>query len=391
MQLAKTLSALALLGAAVPSTYALSIKDDKVSLGVGLRIQTRATMATADDAAGNDYRVQGGISNAKNDPLDFQIRRSRINLGIKYGDNWSGNFALSADGIDAAGHNQGRGVQVRYANVRRTFKGDSISHMVDFGLQKPENNPESMDSSSRMLFPTGVAADAYLAPRGVGIGYRLQASLLRFSVDLMNNQVAKDTSTVDSADEAEGFFFGARVEFSFSPEWYLKRRSGSYLGKEGKGWNFGLAYGVNDNGVGAASTVATSAYGIDTIFWYNNISAMAGARFRNTETSPYAGGSTDVDSETFWLQVGYAIPLESGLIIEPAVRFQLIDNNTDADESSVYGNNSETGGSGTTIDLGATVYIDNHNNKLQFNLQLWEAEEGDGGATIFRVQHMLTF
>lgn len=393
MQLVKSLSALALLGTAIPSTYALSIKDDTVSLSPGIRIQTRATVADASSATGDDYRLQGGVVGGENDPIDFSIRRARLYMGGKYGQDWKFLIAFNADNIDSAGTaSASRAMQWRYAWVERQFTmGDDFAHIIHFGLDKPYNNPsDGAMSSSRELFPTGNAAAGLLAPRGVGIGYRLRGPLFLVAADVQNNITTHATTGLGAVEE-EGLYYGARAEFSFSKEWFIAKRAESFLGKEGTGLNLGASWATNSEGVTATDAVDTMAYGVDLMFHWNNISAYAEYRTSNAESTPFAGGAaTEQDAEVILGQVGYAFPLANGHVIEPAVRYQIIDGNTETDETSVYGT-GEVGGSGNQIDVGLNYYLDGHNNKFQLAYQMWEAEEGDGDANIVRLQHQLNF
>jgi|GEM_PF-2026910 len=404
MQLSKILSALALLGAAIPSTYALSIKDDTVKLGVAIRLQTRATLADATGQNGEEYRVQGGEASAKNDPIDLSIRRARLYLKIGYGDNWKGELAFNADQIDngttgtppaatAAGSGTNRALQARYAWMQRTWKmeGD-MSHSVAFGLMKPYNAPsDGAMSSSRTLFPTENFAASIGSVREIGIEYMFKHPMFVVAVDLFNNESDKNFANAASADEAEGFYYGARAEFSFSPEWFIAKRAESFLGKEGKGLNVGISYAANTDEVNAADTQTFTSFGVDVMLWFNNISAYLEFRNGTDETEPFAGGSSEVKEQAIVAQVGYAFPMESGSVIEPALRFQKIDEDTDDDnEASEFGN-GELGGSGTQIDIGVNYYLDGHDNKFQAAVQLWSAEEGDADATIIYVQHQLNF
>lgn len=402
MQLSKTLSALALLGAVIPAAHALSIKDDTVKLGVGIRVQTRATVADSTGTSGEEYRVQDGTPNAVNDPLDFQVRRARLYLKIGYGDNWKGELAMNADDIDAEGSDSGsRNANVRYAWAQRTFasEGSDIKHQLQFGLFKPYNNPtDGAMSSSRMLMPTGTLTAELVAPREVGIEYRFEHPMAIIALDLFNNSESKDSSTADSADEAEGFYYGARAEFSFSKEWFLDKRAESYLGKEGQGANIGVSYASNTDEVDDTDTETDSALGVDVLFWMNSITAYAEYRQATHSVDPFTGPAPDdVKSTVIVIQGGYAIPLENGCVVEPGIKVQLADFDTDDDEEGAeYGDgDGENGGSGTQVDIGLNYYLDGHNNKIQFAVQLWNGEENAAGenadATIIRLQHQLNF
>jgi len=410
MKLVQSLSAIALIGAAVPAAHALSIKDDVVSVGLGVRLQTRMTMADATTGgtgatAGEEFRVQGGVAGAVNDPADFGIRRARMYLNIKYGANWKGQLGFQADNIDVNGTDgTTRNMAVRYAWLERQIKMGDSAHGIHFGLDKPYNNPsDSAMSSSRELAVGSNRASQLLNPRGVGVGYRFNHPVFLLAADVQNNTSPKDTAALN-AEEEEGFFYGARAEFSFSPEWFIAKRAESFCGQEGTGFNIGLSYGVNDNAVLAdADPLAGTqpgqrtidAYSLDVMFHFHAISAYAEYRVQTQESTRNDNVSVaDVESEVILFQGGYAFALENGTVIEPAVRFQMIDNNTDVDENVSYsasGTTAEVGNSGEQIDFGLNYYLDGHNNKLQLFYQMWSAEEGDGDANIIRLQHQLNF
>lgn len=412
----KTLAALAILGAVAPSAHAVSLKDDVLSITPTVRIQTRAQISdatTGSDAnpanVGEEYRVNGGVANASNDAIDFSLRRARLGLNFKYGANWKGQFTVMADNVDrspattTAGATPNRGVEIRYGWLERGFDmGDGMAAAIKFGLDKAEQNPTDRLSSSRKSLPNDNASSGYLAPRGVGLGLRFNHPIFMIAADVQNNVSAatKDTAALNN-DEEEGFYYGVRAEFSFSPEWFIAKRADSFLGKEGHGLNIGLSYGTNQdavladadptNGGAQPGQQSLSAYGVDAMLWLNGLSAFAEYRAGTTEITRNDNTAIDdVDAEFITLQVGYAF-LVSEEVIEPVVRYQIIDTNTDADENSNYGNNAETGGSGSQIDIGLNYYLSGHDNKLSLAVSLWEAEEGDGDATIIRLQHQINF
>ncbi len=434
----KTLAALAFLGVMAPTAHAVSIKDDVLSLTPGVRIQTRAQMndattgtaattaagITSNNGPGTDFRVASGTPGATDDAIDFMLRRARIYMNFKYGSNWKGQIAIHADGVDNSATNANRGMNLRYAWLERGFDmGDGISHGITFGLNKPYNNAtDSAMSSSREMMPNSFASASYLAPRGVGAGYRFYHPVFMIAADLQNNtNGTKDTTPDTSAtsfnngDEKEGFFYGVRAEFSLSPDWFIKKRSESFVGKEGQGLNIGLSYGMNQDAVladvDASGATAPgkrnlSAYGIDALFWLNGISAFAEYRTGTQESERNDGistaasaantGTADVDAEFISFQIGYAMPLGEE-VIEPCIRYQIIDNNTDADETVNYSTAAQgstatdSGQSGTQIDFGVNYYLNGHDHKLHLAVSLWESEEGQGDATIVRLQHQINF
>ena len=393
----KTLAALAILSAVAPSAYAVSIKDDVLSLTPGIRIQSRAQVNDATGATGDEYRVQGGVNDAVNDTIDFSVRRARLYMSFKYGSNWKGQLAMNADNIDNAGAGTSRAVEMRYAWLERSFAlSDGMSHGITFGLNKPYQNPSDAGmSSSRELFPNSNAASNnanFLAPRGVGAGYRFYHPMFLIAADVQNNNQAKSVvATEDAEDTDEGFYYGVRAEFSFSPDWFIKKRAESFLAKEGQGLNIGLSYSTNQDDVNDTNTQSLTAYGVDVMLWLNGLSAYAEYRTATLEEEQFVGASPDdIDRDVIVIQLAYAFPVGEE-VLEPALRYQMIDLNTDADENAVFGSNSETGGSGSQIDIGLNYYLSGHDNKLQLSLSLWEAEEGEGDATIIRLQHQINF
>lgn len=405
----KTLAALAILGVVAPSAHAVSIKDDVLSITPTVRIQTRAQMNDATSTTGGDYRIAGNVPDATDDALDFSLRRARLGMNFKYGANWKGQITLQADNVDqnATGSTGTRAglTAIRYAWLERGFDlGDGNAIAVKFGLDKPEQNASNRLSSSRKLFPNDTAGSEYLAPRGVGVGARFNHPVFMIAADIQNNTNAAKDTALTNASEEEGFFYGVRAEFSFAPDWFIAKRADSFVGKEGHGLNIGLSYGVNTDAVLAdadptANTdpgqASLSAYQIDAMLWLNGLSAYIEYRAGSLQGDANDGTSiADVDSEFITIQAAYAFQVGDEML-EPALRYQIIDNNTDADETVNYGGaatvNPESGGSGSQIDIALNYYLSGHDNKLSLAVSLWEAEEGSADATIIRLQHQINF
>ena len=408
MQLVKSLSALALLGAAIPSTYALSIKDDTFNVGVKLAIQTRAQFLNdADNAAGANYDPLRG-TNGEAEKVRFYIRRARFGLAAKYGD-WRANFVIrGGEGSDRAVAGDTRPVSLYYANGARVFTTGENEHDVHFGLDKPFNSESSISSSS-LAFPTERIVAQQIETRNVGIGYGLRSSFVNFGVDLMNNSTAtKDVEAGDNlgADETNGYFYSARIEIMPGKEYNPGKRQESYVGKEG----FRIVGGIdaqwddgNLSGTPAAGTQfrVTDAFtwGPDLLIHWNFLTFLAEARLRQTDTEDVvnltgATTSGEFKSSYFNAQLAYAIPMESGYVIEPAVRYMERDDNrsTNTVASAVYGSGNDNGGDGSTIDIGMNLYFNGHANKLQLAYQMWEGERGDNpSARILRLQHQVSF
>ena len=405
MQLVKSLSALALLGAAIPSTYALSIKDDTFNVGVKLAIQTRAQFLNdADNATGANYDPLRG-TNGEAEKARFYIRRARFGLAAKYGD-WRANFVIrGGEGSDRAVAGDTRPVSLYYANGARLFKTGEIEHDIHFGLDKPFNS-ESSISSSAQLFPNERIVAQQIETRNVGIGYGLRSSYVNFGVDLMNNSTTtKDVEAGDNigADETNGYFYSARVEIMPGKEYNPGKRQESYVGKEG----FHVVGGIDaqwDDGNLSGTPVAPAQFrvtdaftrGPDLLVHWNCLTFLAEARLRQTDTEDVVnltGATVDRDFKSSWynVQLAYAIPMESGHVIEPVVRYSERDDNRSVDTNAVYGSANDNGGDGTTIDVGVNLYFNGHANKLQLAYQMWEAEAGEGQANILRLQHQVAF
>lgn len=391
MLLSKSLSVLALIGIVLPSAHALSIKDDQVKLDIGVRLQTRLASGSAENATGDDYDIITG-ANGKTDPIHFSIPRSRLYLKGKYGDDWKFQLTFMADDVDAEFTKDNRGAQVRYAWIERIFKGETLTHSIKAGLDKPNYNESDVISSSARLFPSVRATSNLLKPRGTGLGYQLDGSMFKFNVDVQNNLA---DGAKENPDETNGLWISGRVEFSPVTAWYIPKRTESFLGKEGTGLNFGLGYGMNNDdqeNAAVGSVRNETGMHIDVLGHWNALTAIAAVSTRSREDEVIvSGATTETDSLIYTAQVGWAFPMENGHVIEPAIRYTMIDNNTDDDnEASVYGN-GDNGGSGSQFDIGVNYYINGHSNKLQLAYQSWTAEDGDGTASIIRLQQQLNF
>lgn len=428
-----TLAAIALIGAVAPATYGASIKDDTMSLTFKNNLQLRGTLpASASDDAGNDWDIFRNTA-GESEPVRFDVRRARLGLEAKYGD-WKGRLTIraekndnngSAQTVNAAGTTytgNGRAVQLYYANIERGFKvGDGMDLAVRFGLDKSYNN-DSVYSSSAFLFPSDSVVTERIEERNLGLGLMFKSPLVHVGVDIHNNSTgawdvdaSDDTTDADDGVDANGLFYSARIQFSPKAEWMPAKSMQSFTGKEGTHLVIGIDFQMDDTNVaappaGAAagsdySLTDTFTWGPDVLFHWNNLSAGAEYRMRSVEREDVDDptntrtAAADVDG-TFWnLYVAYAFPLED-VVIEPALRFSEVDSNKDdADAAATRrpyttgaaGAAIDNGGDGRTIDLGVNFYFSGHDNKLQIALQLWEAEFGNGDATIIRVQQQLNF
>ena len=175
----------------------------------------------------------------------------------------------------------------------------------------------------------------------------------------------------------------ARVESSIKPEWKIKKRTESFLGKEGFGMMFGAGLGVRTDGDDTedGETVFTADY----LLHMNQLSALAEFTYMVKADEKTADGD-DVFGTVFTAQAGWAIPKDD-MIIEPAARITYV--KIAQDGPDVYEENG--GASGIYFDGGVNLYLDGHSNKLGFYLTSYTPENDDGDAFILRAQHQLNF
>jgi len=419
----KTLAALALLGLSVPSAFSASIKEDAGSLTFKTTIQARAyALNDATQNDGSDWDPLRGLP-GEAEAIRFDSRRVRFAVVGKYGD-WSGNVTIRGDKSDkeqnggASGGN-GRPIQLYYAKIERNFKIDeTLSTSIRFGLDKSFNNDSSY-SSSNFVLPGDSIVGERDEERSYGIGWMLRGSWFNLGADLHNNNtgvIDGDAHDAAGPNAKNGLFYSARFEFAPGSEYMIAKKMQSFVGKEGTGlmlginaqWDDGViannvlvaggVAGVNDN-LFTQSDVFT--WGPDILFHWNGLTT--GAEYRIRETDSETGNdvtgvvtqNAGVDGEFWDAWIAYAMPVSS-IVIEPVIRYGIVDNNKNVDAVTPYntgsiGNGLDNGGDGSTLDLGVNFYFDGHNNKLLVNFQHWKAESGNADANIIRIQQQFEF
>jgi len=375
-----TVGALALAIAASPA-YAVAVKDDLVSVGIKGQLQVRANLL-------NDVNNTAGDS-IEYDSAIFSARRARFGLSAQMGDNWKANLIVRGGetvGLVAPAP-ASESINLFYANVYYTGKTGSVAHEVGMGLDKPFTSASSQSSTSYLLPTERITSAGSTAgnfdPRGYGVFYKLTGDFFAAGVSLMNGENAVNPDGTAVANGQDKFTYTVRAEFSPGAGLWAKKME-SYAGADGQSLVIGAEY-VNNMGNDVADD--TSWIGVDVTGHLNGLSALA--EIKMLEDKQPVGDS--INGQYIAIQAGYAFKLDSGYVVEPALRYSLIDNNTDADEASEYGTTTENGGSGTAIDIGANWYWKGHNNKTQLALQLWSAEEGDADATVLRLQQNFAF
>jgi hypothetical protein len=418
MKLVQTLSALALVGAAAPTAFALSVKDDQLSVALKFQVQSRAYLLNdGENATGGAYDPLRG-SDGDAEAVRFDLRRARLGFAAKYNEDWRGVFLIRSEnndrgvngGASTGNGGNGRPVQLYFANAARVFKQrDDIEHDLHAGLDKPFNS-ESRISSTTYLMPQDRLSLSYIEFRGVGGGYGFRSPMVNFGFDVQNNTTGtKDTQARNDtgAEETNGYFYSARVEFMPGKEWNPGKAMESFAGKEGTHLVVGFDYQADMGNLqddGAAATFVEqdqTIFGPDVLLHWNFLTVLAEYRFLKTtrDTVTDATGATasaDTDGTLWNIGAGWAIPV-GGYFVEPCVRFGERDSDDDTDSTASFaagpGGNigNDIGSDGTTLELGVNLYISGHSNKIQLSYQNWKAEEGDATADIIRLQHQWAF
>ena len=383
----RTLIALAALS---PAVMALDVKDDDLKLGLKLQLQVRAEKSWAASRSGSAYSAaeSASVAGSEADQVDFYIRRARIGFAGTWKGEYKFAYLLRNDNQDKATNSTAsRTPQTHYAFIERIIKQEDlgIEHGIRAGLDYAWfNGTSAVFSSSSFLFPTERATGAMLAPRGTGVGYKLNSKMVQFGFDVQNNtgdSVAVASDGVTGGNE--GLFYGTRLQiipFDSAEKGHMKPVE-SFLGKDGTGVMISSEFGVNQfDNTSATNTTTTKGYGFELLAHANAITFLA--EWRQTVANYDNQATPDrVNVATAYLfQIGYAIPWGDE-VIEPAFRWTRLNSISQASESSEYGT-SEFGGSGYSYDVGINYYLHGNSNKFQLAWQHWRSEGGTTNATL---------
>lgn len=423
---------------AVPA-FGASIADDLV-IKPAAQLQLRAQLgAGGSDAAGNDYNIYAGAT-GMNDAARFSIRRARFGVSAKNSTGWDALFQIRAgERSDAGtGGTSNQAVTLYYANIGKVIKTDSLEHRIHIGLDKAFNG-ESSISSSTYLFANDRAIANLIEFRSPGIGYTVKTDFLKFGFDIADggnwsnfsaaglaspagtagNLAAPTAQGVNNSTETKpGMFYSARIEFSPGAEYMPTKKMESYAGAEGTHVVIGFDFQddaknlVNTAAAGTPATAravdqTTIITGPDALIHWNSLSALIDYRMVSVKqgvtggTAATSGTSDDVKGSAFGIQAGYAIPMDQGFAIEPAIRFHKVDLNKDLDEGAVstkYASGEWQAGriSGSEFDIGVNFYWNGNANKTQLEYSNWKGENpsatGDAiKAHVITLQQQVTF
>ena len=394
--------ALALIAAGTTALDAVDIRsaNNDVSLRVGLRLQSQvaAVTATAVDNDGNDigdmdiFEGQVYLDGADDgaQAVNIMFRRVRLSFSGTYKDDTFFTAIFDADNT-GRGASRGSAFNTTYLKLGHRFHGaDDITHTVWIGQDFARFQPSAFQPTGSLLFPN-VRPIGFVGFNIPGVNLGAHYDVKTPMVHLFAGAVKLDAEVGGNSNNNDWAFY-LRAEGAHSPDALLGRYAESFLGAEGAGYRAGLGVVVkqdgSDNDDGAWAVVA------DCVMHYNQLTANLDFAYGVYDNA--GDGGDDRTAMGISAQAGWAIPLDNGLIVEPALRFSWIDLDTTLSD---YGNAAtggrgytfENGGAGTYVDIGFNTYFAGHNHKLQAALQFWNAAEGDADAVVFRLQHQLSF
>ena len=410
--------------------FGASIADD-LTIKPKAQIQVRAQLgASGTNTAGQDVNIFNGAQ-GDTESARFSVRRARFGAEAKNTTGWSAVFQIRAGERADAGarstyvatvtttgtpavtttttgdfsNNKTRTAELYYANVTKLFKPtEGFDIDVHMGLDKPFNG-ESSISSSGYLFPMDRPNAHFTEYRDTGIGTKAMiAEMVRVGFDVQNGST---TLSPDTNSDSAGLFTSARIEFAPGKDLMPAKKYESWAGAEGQHLVIGFDYLKDSNKLAVVSAandqdVSVVTIGPDILYHFNGLTALADLRMRTTKTDNSSGASVDdIKGQVWTIQAAYAIPMEQGFAIEPALRFSKIDLNKDVDqEGGAPFNQGEyrTGASGTEFTFGVNAYWNSHANKTQLAYTNWTGEEGTTSATgdkakahVITLQHQVTF
>ncbi|MBA3707201.1 MAG: hypothetical protein H0W83_00095 [Planctomycetes bacterium] len=374
---------------ALPAAAVVSVTDDSLNLSLGAQLQTRVERATSSDANGGYDTVLGRPGSS--DVADFSIRRARLLIGGTYQAVYRFGLSYTSESVDAQGYQTSRGASAYKAWIEREFYGTGVIHVAHAGLDYPFYN-RAVGGDAFHLFPQQRATAALLPVRGVGARYKLIGDRFDFGIDVQNTlDPAKPAA---NADKADGLFWSGRLEMSLLDGRKPEYRE-SYVGEARESALLALDIGYDQADYGTPLfRTNTLCYGIEALVHDGGLSGLAELRWlRSRAASTIGAGDVDTHQHVYLVQFGYAVPLDDGMVLEPAARLSLLRFDTPGDEvyDTTANPDSEWGGSGRQIDLGLNLYLNRHSNKIQLSYSRWTAESGDGKADIVRLQHQFFF
>ncbi len=420
-----------------------AIKPGDVQFKVKGYIQARAALggsATDNRGADQDYYAANAANGDESELTRFSIRRARLGVEGRSQSDWYANLVIRADGVGTSGTTStgAAAVQVYQAYVGKTFTSESgkFTNDLKLGLDKIYNNDSSNSSTAFLFAGDRSVATLLSSQREAGFGYKFGAPFLRAGFDLQDTanlaRNAVQPSTVgNNANSNAGNYAGRpslaysfRIEAAPGADYLPAKKQESYQGAYGTqallGFDFqnsGHTYAVSNE------ERSLTIFGPDLLLHYDRWTFLADYRWTKLDINSTNGDLSpqQLDSlhgGTWDAQIGYAIPTDSGVVIEPALRFAVVNWAKDIDERSQWGvNNTRDNnvitptsllaqggltsgsvaggttnlGSGSQLDIGINLYWNGNANKTQLSYTWWEAEAGPAKASAFILQQQLVW
>lgn len=392
MNLRTLVPSVAALAIAAPFVQGVEITDGKATLKIGVRLQPRIEVAVASDATGDDYDIweKKTYPDSQDDTpqmVNFMFRRARLYFSGDYKEKTKFNVCLADDKLGSKDNGADEAtVGVKYASVTQVFTpAEGVNVSVQFGKEIANFIVAAKDSTGTLLLPTQkltTLADIHGESMGLFLGLDTKI------VDAYINITENDQNGAGNND----WTISGRVATPIFENMALPKRAESYCGKKSDGIKHeaGLSVGTQlDSGNDMA--YPTTVIALDYLFWMDEITASFDLAYGMVKSN--VAGNDDRDAVIVSVQGGYALGMDNllkDLVIEPALRLSYVDLNIDSDsETPVY--NGEGSGSGIYVDAGVNFYWNEHANKSQVALTYFAAEDGDGDAFVFRIQHQLDF
>lgn len=361
-------TAFAVIGAALPAissadgfyfgeeTKGVTFTQGDSDLTIRIRLQPRFDY-------GDIIKSRDGTSTYESDG-DLYLRRVRLEFAGRIVPKVKYNLTLDGDRWNQAGRSDK--VSVKYAFV--TWEPDP-AYSVFFGkLKLPFSRDQlTSDATNLMVETAGSTDDAkdifgasngYSQPKIAVFGKLLEGSIayeIALADGWQNGEVihASGSTTTHTVYKAPPLF-AARVELS--PQgWVEAKKQGSHLGK-GQHFTVGLSY-ARQAGIEYREAAKSgfeedrSLWGMDLSGHFRGITAQAEYVAWEIDSNDPAIGETK--PEGWHVQAGYFI---DGLNIEPALRYEVYDEDTNVDDSKEK-----------STTLGVNWYGKGHSLKVQAN------------------------
>ena len=304
-------------------TKGITLTSNESDLNIRIRLQPRfdfGDLVKSED--GRSYESES----------DLYLRRVRLEMGghlltktIKY------NLTLSADKWEQTGHADE--VSLLYGYVE--WDADE-AYSFQVGKYKLPYSRVSLTSSSKQLLierPASTEAakkvfgetDAYYQPKAAIFGKALDG-VLGYEVAVADGWQNGETIHTDTTVFPSSPLYVARIELS-PPGWLEKSKSDAHLGK-GQHLTLGLNL-ANQSSIEYAENgyeEDRSLWGFDVSGHYNNITAQAEYNEWEVDSSDPTIGTSK--PRGWYVQAGYLV---DGLNIEPVARYEVYDQNSEAE------------------------------------------------------------